>query len=70
MNTATRKDFRGTQWAHAYGDMWWRKDGFVARTKPLSYDIPTDPKDPKSPRIFVQGVNTYTLRHERDISWK
>lgn len=66
--TTARKDVHNNVWTPAYGDMWCRETAFVRR-KPLSYDIPTDPKDPKSPRIFVNGVKSHTLRHVDDITW-
>ena len=63
-----RKDFRKNIWTHAYGDMWSREIAFVG-DRPISYDIPLDPKAVKSERIYVNRVKSYALRHTNDITW-
>lgn len=68
MTSVVRKDYYGIVWNRAYGNMWCREIAFN-NGQPIVYDVPTDPKDPKSQRIFVKGVKSYALRHADDITW-
>jgi hypothetical protein len=56
-----RKDWRGTEWRHAYGNMWEKQEQ-------ASYYVNENKLDPKSPLIPVTGL-TGTLKHSNDLLW-